>query len=539
MLYIYNAENAGEQIVNLSDSALSIAYGEKVRFATLDENADGNVSFIVKDVSEEGINNVSYSTEYESYDEKDKENTVYNGEKPSETKPGNGLVNNIEEEKEGFEAKENWYLTRNKETINDNGQTVIEMAKANYASAVYMDNLNKRLGDMSFVDGNEGLWVRMRNDRVGEDSEYRLRNYMTQIGYDKTYDLEDGKEYRGIALDYTQGEMEYKNIKGESDMDRYTFTAYDTRMYNSGAYADYVARAGYMESDYEIYGRQTGNKAEGDFDNLYFGLSAEFGKRYNFGEEERSYFEPQIQLQYTYIDDTDYTTNQNTKVKYDNIHSLIGRAGFRLGHDFYEENSKDNTIYLKADINHEFLGDQDVEARDLTGTLDKTYHNDDTWYDVGIGGAKNLTENLYVYADVERQFGTGRNNSWQFNLGFRYKFGSMKDFTLTNLFDFDKAELKPAGKQMINEAAGQLNKKRAEGTVVIEGHTDWTGSEEYNQILSEKRAKAVEAEFKNTVTNEKVQIEAKGYGESKPVADNRTEEGRAENRRVEVKFKNN
>lgn len=89
---------------------------------------------------------------------------------------------------------------------------------------------------------------------------------------------------------------------------------------------------------------------------------------------------------------------------------------------------------------------------------------------------------------------------------------------------------------MINDAAVKLNKKNVKGTVVIEGHTDWYGSEEYNQVLSEKRVKAVEEQFKNTVTNEKVQIESKGYGETKPVADNNTPEGRAQNRRVEVKY---
>ena len=137
---------------------------------------------------------------------------------------------------------------------------------------------------------------------------------------------------------------------------------------------------------------------------------------------------------------------------------------------------------------------------------------------------------------MERQFGTGKDNSWQFNLGFRYKFGTLEDFTLTNLFDFDKSEIKPEGKQVINDAAVKLNKKNVKGTVVIEGHTDWYGSEEYNQVLSEKRAKAVEEQLKNTVTNEKVQIESKGYGETKPVADNNTPEGRAQNRRVEVKY---
>lgn len=422
MLYITSSDKQMQSVAFDNNSILNLKVGEEIRFATIGKDTKGMEFKLAENIGKElGLRDLNLELKHEGYDITDVENKDYNGEgKPTENKPGSEVIDKI------YGDGENWLVTKNsKGNLNDGASTIIEMAKANYASAVYMDNLNKRLGDMSFVEGNEGLWVRMRNDRVGEDSEYRLRNYMTQIGYDKTYDLDDGKEYRGVALDYTQGEMEYKNIHGKSNIDRYTFTAYDTRVYNSGAYADYVARAGYMESDFEIYGRQTGNKAEGDFDNLYFGLSAEFGKRYNFGEEERSYFEPQVQLQYTYIDDTDYTTNQNTKVDYDNIHSLIGRAGFRLGHDFYKENSKDNTIYLKADINHEFLGDQDVSAMDLTGKLDETYHNDGTWYDIGIGGAKNLSENLYVYADVERQFGTGKDNSWQFNLGFRYKFGTL------------------------------------------------------------------------------------------------------------------
>ncbi len=82
----------------------------------------------------------------------------------------------------------------------------------------------------------------------------------------------------------------------------------------------------------------------------------------------------------------------------------------------------------------------------------------------------------------------------------------------------------------------KINDKKVKGTLLIEGHTDWTGSEECNQILSEKRAKAVEEVFKENVTNENIKYETKGYGETKPVADNKTKEGRAKNRRVEVNY---
>ncbi len=95
---------------------------------------------------------------------------------------------------------------------------------------------------------------------------------------------------------------------------------------------------------------------------------------------------------------------------------------------------------------------------------------------------------------------------------------------------------KPEGKEEIAKISKEMNKKKYKGTLKLEGHTDWTGTREYNQGLSERRVKAVEEELKKNVTNEKLKYETKGYGEDRPVADNRTKEGRALNRRVEVKY---
>lgn len=533
------------QTVNLTDSVLNLQPGEKLRFATLGDQATGKVEFVANEVKERGINNVSYNTENSAYDINDEENVVYNGDGTTTTKPGNSIVNNTA----GFNATENWYLTRGKETINDAGKTIIEMSKANYASAVYLDNLNKRLGDMTFAEGKEGFWVRLRNDRVGEDGEYRLHNYMTQLGYDKPYPMEEGKgtEYRGIAFEISKGDMEYKNINGDANVDRQALWLYDTNMYNNGFYSDYVFRAGRMESEFDIYGRETGVKVEGTYKNLFVGASAEYGYRYDLSE--KTYLEPQVQLQYTYIDGTDYTTNQETKVELDEIHSVIGRAGARLGHDFYnKEGNKTATLYAKADINHEFLGDQRVKAKDKTGVIDKKYENDATWYDIGIGASKDVTPDFNVYMDVERQIGRTRDDqSWQFNLGFRYRFNDVKDlnpvvmlrdFTMKadNYFDFDKSELKPEGKKVVKEISNELTKENATGTLKIEGHTDSIGTNEYNQKLSERRAQSVENEFKQNITTDKIKYETRGYGEERPIADNATKEGRAKNRRVEINF---
>lgn len=542
---VTNEDKVLTQTVNLTDSVLNLQPGEKLRFATLGDQATGKVEFVANEVKERGINNVSYNTENSTYDVNDSENVVYNGDETTTTKPGNEIVNSAD----GFNATENWYLTRGKETINDAGKTIIEMSKANYASAVYLDNLNKRLGDMTFAEGKEGFWVRLRNDRVGEDGEYRLHNYMTQLGYDKPYPMEEGKgtEYRGIAFEISKGDMEYKNINGDANIDRQALWLYDTNMYNNGFYSDYVFRAGRMESEFDISGRETGAKVEGTYKNLFLGASAEYGYRYDLSE--KTYLEPQVQLQYTYIDGTDYTTNQETKVELDEIHSVIGRAGARLGHDFYnKEGNKTATLYVKADINHEFLGDQRVKAKDKTGVIDKKYENDATWYDIGIGASKDVTPDFNVYMDVERQIGRTRDDqSWQFNLGFRYRFNDVKDlnpvvmlrdFTMKadNYFDFDKSELKPEGKKVVKEISNELTKENATGTLKIEGHTDSIGTNEYNQKLSERRAQFVENEFKQNITTDKIKYETRGYGEERPIADNATKEGRAKNRRVEINF---
>ena len=100
-------------------------------------------------------------------------------------------------------------------------------------------------------------------------------------------------------------------------------------------------------------------------------------------------------------------------------------------------------------------------------------------------------------------------------------------------FDFDKATLKPAGKDRIDTDAVAPMKQHPELRALVEGHTDSIGTEAYNLRLSERRANAV-AEYMEAQGISPSRISTKGWGKSKPVADNRTKEGRAKNRRVEI-----
>ena len=100
------------------------------------------------------------------------------------------------------------------------------------------------------------------------------------------------------------------------------------------------------------------------------------------------------------------------------------------------------------------------------------------------------------------------------------------------LFDVDRSELRPEARSNLTNLAVILN-KYADTNVLIEGHTDSTGPEEYNLALSDRRAKSVS----NYLAVEKVdptRFTVMGYGESQPIEDNATAAGRQANRRVEI-----
>ncbi|MCX7203509.1 MAG: OmpA family protein [Burkholderiales bacterium] len=105
-------------------------------------------------------------------------------------------------------------------------------------------------------------------------------------------------------------------------------------------------------------------------------------------------------------------------------------------------------------------------------------------------------------------------------------------FAADAFFDFDKATLKPEGKAKLDDLAGKIKDVTLEVVIAV-GHTDSVGSEAYNQKLSLRRAEAVKA-YLVSKGIEANRVYTEGKGTKQPVADNKTAEGRAKNRRVEI-----
>lgn len=103
-------------------------------------------------------------------------------------------------------------------------------------------------------------------------------------------------------------------------------------------------------------------------------------------------------------------------------------------------------------------------------------------------------------------------------------------------FDVNKATLKPAGMAELDKLASDLGMMSSVAGITIVGHTDSTGADSYNQQLSERRANSVR-DYLGSKGVDPALMSTMGMGESQPIADNGTRDGRAQNRRVEITIK--
>lgn len=252
------------------------------------------------------------------------------------------------------------------------------------------------------------------------------------------------------------------------------------------------------------------------------------------------------------------TDDVELRLSYDEVHNARGEDGRNIKGSntaldaLYHFNNAGDALrpYVSAGFSDQSIGQSGRDGR-----------NGSTFANIGGGAKYFFTDNFYARAGVEAQYNIDQGDTeWAPSVGIGMNFGGgskpapapvvaaieptpepvaveepveLVRVELDVKFDFDKAQVKPESYGDIKNLADFMN-QYPQTTTVVEGHTDSKGSDAYNQKLSERRASAVRDVLVNQYGVDAARVNAAGYGESRPVADNATDAGRAVNRRVEA-----
>lgn len=436
MLYIQNVA-AGSSFTIQAHLADGVAVADLagLRFATVGNSEGGHSGNLFKiKIADEGFNNWNFNVAMEDYALGDADNVRFNGNADGngDYKPGANAIDAIYgnsgvsrlAEGEG-QVPQNYFIAsaQNGASVSDAGQAVIATARGLYHNAVEIDRFNQRYGDRRYDESNNSVWMRVRHDRWGTDAgigDFKSQNTTYQMGYDYTQPVDGGKMIYGVAFDLMDGNTDYESINGSGETKRYALSAYATYMGEDGSYLDVIGKVGRLSNEYAVR-LDSGIGVSADYMNWMTSLSVETGHQFS-NVDSRWFVEPQIQAQYAHVSSNDYTNGQ-TQIDQDSFHSFITRAGFRAGR--WLDDEKNANVYFKADVLHEWAGEQDIHVKDKTTVVGGDVFkisNHGTWFDVGLGLQAPFGNNFYAYGDAEYRFGNDLDQTWIFNFGGKFVF---------------------------------------------------------------------------------------------------------------------
>lgn len=407
-------------------------------------------------------------------------------------------------------------------------------------------NLSKDTDKFSVIYTNGDY----KNSKAGIiDYDYNIAGLM----YMKEFEgLEYGNKY-GYTFGFTGSKFEFEDAAG-SEEKVYSLRAGAHNVKDFGNGLDLLSKveAGYNYHDTErkmaipdVY------ENDADFNSYHVSLENKFRKTLyeDYENEFGTYLG--LDLEYGRFDDIKEDGVARLKVKGNDYFISKLETGFAgtgrkyLGNDW--------TMKLTGDVGYSYdfgknYGENKAKLRDASegyySLMSEVESRGAVSGKIGVGFEKLNHLGVTLEGEVAKDFRRDE-EYWKVGLRFNYKFNKEDAVTtirntfnlLGNHFAFDKDEVSSRDKKIISEGSRLIDKHNVKGTIIIEGHTDSFGTEKYNQNLSEKRAANVETEFrKNIQKAENIQYDTKGYGESRPIESNDTPEGRAANRRTDVKF---
>ena len=291
-------------------------------------------------------------------------------------------------------------------------------------------DLRKRLGEIRY-GAQTGLWARGFADRARLDgfagTSFTQNTYGGSIGYDKlvsgdeTYMWMLGMQLRGARADqHVNGHW-----GGHGDLTSIGGGLYSTWAHTDGWYVDAVGTIDWYTHKIRAT-MLDGTRVHDDRSSYGLGASLEAGRKFDFGysNDNRDYWfvEPQLQLSYFWIKGGDFTASNGMKIDQEDMDSLTGRAGVVLGKKFSlgsdPNDSRYVQPYIKAGVNHEFLGEQVVHINNTR--MDSDLAGTRVYYGAGIDWQ--ATDSLRVYAQVEREHGEHFTREINVSAGLKWEF---------------------------------------------------------------------------------------------------------------------
>lgn len=298
------------------------------------------------------------------------------------------------------------------------------------------EDLRMRMGDIRNGD-TDGLWVRTyaRKDSAHGSfgNGFEQDTYGIHLGADHVVKAgKDASWLIGGAFHYGQSDMDgtADAAGGSADVDQYTFKAYATYMKDNGAFVDLVLHAGYYDT--ELTGLANNKMAgfKADYSNWGYGISAEAGHRFEFGETASAwYVEPTAQLTWFHAEGKDFTTSTGLAVSQGDADFITGRLGAAMGKTFALGTDSDPlasyfSVGLKGGMLYQFDGDQTITAH---GTDGATVHCDAmdlkgarAYY--GLTADWKIDDAWRVYGQISREEGSGYTKDYDASIGVRYAF---------------------------------------------------------------------------------------------------------------------
>ena len=301
------------------------------------------------------------------------------------------------------------------EEVNETNRTLTAIANLPVVAwRAELNDLYKRMGDLRATPYKSGAWVRYNGGKFKwSDGDLENDFHMIQVGID-TMPTESNIRF-GTAFSYTKGDADFDG--GSADLDTYSLALYGTWLGDKGQYVDVIGRVASIKNDANARSLTGQGKAyDGKMDNTGLSLSAEAGWR--FALPYNLFIEPQVEATYSYIDSDSFRYGDR-KYELQSTDSFIARAGFMAG--IQCPDNKGN-VYVRASVVHDFLGETDVKVSNAH--MSRTVSNDfgGTWGEFGIGANVSVSDNTYVYADVEHTTGGEIEEPWRVNFGVRYNF---------------------------------------------------------------------------------------------------------------------